>query len=277
MRPDVLDLQAFYDSRQGQLVRRLITRQIRAMWPWLGGRRVLGLGYPTPFLKGLCDEGARVVAMMPSGQGCHPWPRHGPSRVALVREDDLPLADKSIDRVLLVHALETTDDARRLLREVWRVLADGGRMIVVVPNRRGLWCLSERTPFGQGRPYSAGQLDQALRDQLFSPQRSGRALYVPPSPRHFWLRTAVAWERVGLRLAPHFAGIVLAEAEKQVDAISLGVLAPSAKRRRYAPIPAGLARRHHPPARGRLAARDGAARPRGANGHEAISPRTRSR
>ena len=26
-----------------------------------------------------------------------------------------------------------------MMRELWRVLADGGRMIVVAPNRRGLW------------------------------------------------------------------------------------------------------------------------------------------
>ena len=44
----------------------------------------------------------------------------------------------SIDRVVLVHALEETESPDDLIEEVGRVLSPGGRMILVVPNRRGL-------------------------------------------------------------------------------------------------------------------------------------------
>src|SRR5947207_8712583 len=51
----------------------------------------------------------------------------------------LPLGDAAVDRVLLVHALEMSRDAEALLREAWRVLAPGGRLLAVIPNRRGIW------------------------------------------------------------------------------------------------------------------------------------------
>src|SRR3546814_18490430 len=81
------------------------------------------------------------------------WPPEGAGLVSLVEETDLPLPDYSIDRVLLAHGLENADSLRALLREIWRVLTGDGRVLVVVPNRRGLWARSDRTPLGWGHPY----------------------------------------------------------------------------------------------------------------------------
>jgi SAM-dependent methyltransferase len=241
MRPDVLDLQAFYNSRQGQLVRRLVGRQIRSLWPHGTGSRVLGLGYTTPFLAGLAENAERVCVVMPRGQGVVRWPNDGANLTLLASEDELPLPDRSVDRVLMAHALESAEQGRRMLREVWRVLADGGQALVVVPNRRGLWCLSESTPFGYGQPFSASQLKGVLRNTLFVPRESATALFVPPLRSRVILRTALAWERVGLRWAQHFAGVLLMVAEKQIYAAPLE---PARARKRapaYLPVPGALA------------------------------------
>lgn len=235
MRPDIIDLQAFYGSRQGQLVRRLVGRQIRQLWPELPGARVLGLGYAVPFLGLLTEAAERVCAIMPPAQGVAAWPARQPNQVVLALESELPLPDRSIDRVLLVHALESAEQIRPLLREVWRVLADGGEAMVVVPNRRGLWCLSDATPFGHGQPFSVAQLKEVLRSMLFAPAQTATALYVPPSRSRLLLRTAVAWERVGLRWAQPFAGLLAMTAVKQIYALPS---APAKARRRkpaYAP------------------------------------------
>src|SRR5262245_43517744 len=140
MRPDAADLQAFYASRHGQLARRLMYTQLRQLWPDVRGQVVLGLGYAMPLL-GAFDEAERVVALVSSGQAAA-WPTDAASRVAVVNEGELPLADASVDRVLLAHSLETSPALKRLMREVWRVMSDGGRLIALVPNRRGLWCWS---------------------------------------------------------------------------------------------------------------------------------------
>ena len=118
--------------------------------------------------------------------------------------------------MLLVHALEISSDAPELLREVWRVLAPGGRLLAVVPNRRGLWARMDTTPFGYGRPYSRSQITQLLRETFFTPTGWGEALYVPPIARGWFLRSSVAWERTGASLSAPFAGVHIVEATKQV-------------------------------------------------------------
>ena len=213
---DVVDLRNFYAQHLGVVARRFVGRGIRARWTDTRSLRVLGVGYATPYLGLFREEAERCLALMPAAQGVVRWPSTRPALAALVEEDELPLTDSAVDRVLLVHALEMSSDPAELLREAWRVLAAGGRLMAVVPNRRGLWARMDTTPFGQGRPYSRSQITQLLRDTWFTPTGWGEALYVPPIPRGWFLRSAVAWERTGATLSAPFAGVHIVEATKQV-------------------------------------------------------------
>ncbi len=213
---DVVDLRNFYSQHLGVVARRFVGRGIRSRWKDTRGMRVLGIGYPTPYLGLFREEAERCLAAMPAPQGVVHWPSTRPSLAALVEEDELPLTDSAVDRVLLVHALEMSVDPAELLREAWRVLAAGGRLLAVVPNRRGLWARMDTTPFGQGRPYSRTQITQLLRDTWFTPTGWGEALYVPPISGSLFLRSAVAWERTGASLSAPFAGVHIVEATKQV-------------------------------------------------------------
>ena len=213
---DVIDLRNFYAMRLGTVVRRFVGRGIRARWPDTRGDRVLGIGYAIPYLGLFREEAERCIAFMPAGQGVVKWPTARPALAGLVDDTAWPLADAVIDRVLLVHSLEMSHDAPALLREVWRVLAPGGRLLMVVPNRRGLWARMDTTPFGHGRPYSRSQIVQLLREAWFTPVAWGDALYVPPIPRSLFLRSAVAWERAGATVLAPFNGVHIVEATKQV-------------------------------------------------------------
>lgn len=235
MRPDVVDLREFYHGPIGRVARNLVRQEIRRIWPNLDRQSVLGLGYATPYLATYRGEAERVIALMPAQQGISRWPEHEANLVALSEEQDLPLPDASIDRVLMVHALENTENTRALLREVWRVLGPGGRLLAVVPNRRGLWSRFERTPFGQGRPYSQGQLSRLLREALFQPTERTAALYLPPFRSRLLLRTAPIWERMGRCFGSTVAGVLLVEADKQVYAVST-IGATARPRRRRAPV-----------------------------------------
>ena len=228
---DVSELIRFYQTPLGQVARRLIRRRIRAVWPDLSGRSVLAVGFGAPYLRPFLGEAERVVALMPAGQGASQWPVEGPCHVALGDESELPFPDTSFDRVLLVHAFEFSEQLRPMLREAWRVLAGGGRLLVVAPNRRGLWSRLERTPFGHGHTFSQHQLDRVLRDCLFLPTRATSALYLPPTRRRFWLRFATAWEGLGERWTLPFAGVLVTEAEKQVYAATALRVQASARRR----------------------------------------------
>ncbi len=213
---DVVDLRDFYGRRLGLVARRLIGERLKARWPSLGGESLLGIGYATPYLRTLGEGAERTLAFMPATQGVVNWPREGPNAAALVAEDELPLSDASIDRVLVIHSLEVADNARDYLREIWRVLAPGGRILIVVPQRSGMWAHSESTPFGYGRPFGRTQLTVLLRETMFSPLGWSEALAFPPFRHRPWLGTGVVWERVGRLLWPAVAGVIIVEASKQL-------------------------------------------------------------
>ena len=218
---DVVDLRDFYETQLGQVTRRMVRRGIREQWPDLRGQRILGLGYATPYLRPYMAEAERVLAFMPASQGVLHWPPEGPSVSCLTDETELPLPDLSVDRVLLVHGLENSEFLRGMMREIWRVLTGEGRILVVAPNRRGIWARLERTPLGWGHPYSQNQISRVLRDNMFTPTRRGRALFVPPFRSRTLLRSAPAWERIGRRWFPTFSGVLMVEAGKQLYAPSL--------------------------------------------------------
>lgn len=215
---DVAELDAFYRTPLGRVARLMIRRRLRAMWPDTTGKRVLAFGYGTPYLGAYRDGAERVAGVMPAAQGVIAWPSEGRRLVALSEEAALPFADNSFDLALLVHALESSEQLRPMLREVWRVLAGNGRVLVIAPNRRGLWARLERTPFGHGHPYSPRQLEKLLVDCLYTPLRTEAALYMPPVRGFMMLRLATAWERLGARWKMPFAGVLLMEAEKRVYA-----------------------------------------------------------
>jgi SAM-dependent methyltransferase len=235
---DVNDLVAFYSSPLGDVARRLIGRVLRARWDNCAGLSLLALGFGGPYLERFRDEAQRALAFMPAEQGVVNWPASGRSASALVALDMLPLPDASIDRILVVHALETAEHPSVVLEEAWRVLNPGGRAIVVTPSRRGVWARVDGTPFGQGQPYSKGQLRDLMREALFSPIYWGEALYAPPFRHRFYINSAPAIERLGAAVGLPFAGVQIVEATKQLYR-PVGVR--HVARREVVALPPGLA------------------------------------
>jgi SAM-dependent methyltransferase len=213
---DVLDLRSFYASPLGAVARRFIGATIDKRWSSCAGQSVLGVGFAIPYLASLSQSAERALAFMPAEQGVVNWPSGGRSASALVDITALPLLNGSIDRVLIVHALEMSDQPYDFLSEVWRALAPGGRVILVAPNRAGVWARMDSTPFGHGRPYSGSQLRSLLRETLFSPVFWGEALYAPPFTRPYLLRSAPMFETIGAKLSLPGAGVHIIEATKQV-------------------------------------------------------------
>ena len=216
----VADAQAaadFYGTPWGAMAGALVRERLQLLWPDLTGQAVLGVGFPLPYLRAWQGQAARCVAATPAQIGPARWPVDSPNLACTVEEDALPFQDLSFDRVLLVHGLEASDNTRRLLREAWRVLRDDGRLLVVAPNRVGLWAHVEATPFGHGQPFSSGQIGRLLAACLFHVERRDSALYLPPVNAGVVLRGARLWERVGRRIvAPRFAGVTITEAVKDL-------------------------------------------------------------
>jgi SAM-dependent methyltransferase len=212
---DVVDLRSFYASPLGHVARRLIGRAVLKLWPDAAGAKLVGVGYASPYLSLLRDSAERTLNFMPAQQGVVNWPSNGASASALVDPLMLPLDDAVADRILIAHALESSESAEELLAECWRVLAPGGRLLVVAPNRRGFWARMDGTPFGHGRPFSRRQIEALMRATLFSPEGWTEALFAPPIARTFIMRSAPALERLGQAAGMPFAGVHVIDATKQ--------------------------------------------------------------
>lgn len=220
MTTEVHGLAAFYASRGGETAAGLVAARLSALWPSLQGQSVLGLGWATPYLGLWRAEARRCVGLVPAHfQGAQGIRLDATGCATLLAEEErLPFPDDSFDRVLLVHGLEQAENARRLLREVWRVLRDDGRVILVVPNRVGMWAHLDRTPFGHGQPYSRGQIERLLSRHLFRPERTEAALFVPPYGLRLLGSSATVLERCGRIICPRLAGVFIVEAEKDLFA-----------------------------------------------------------
>ena len=216
-----LDVQEFrnfyYRTRLGRVAQRAIREQVLEFWPDVTAQNVVGFGFALPLLRPFLLRARRVIALMPAPQGVMHWPPGLPNVAVLCDENRLPLDTGTVDRLLVLHGLDTSEDPAALLDECWRVLGPGGKALFVVPNRAGLWARGDRTPFGFGRPYSLGQLEALLRRQGLQPERHVAALFAPPSEKKFWLRTGPLWERMGHRLpAARAGGVLIVEARKEI-------------------------------------------------------------
>ncbi|HYD18336.1 MAG TPA: methyltransferase domain-containing protein [Patescibacteria group bacterium] len=224
-----IDLREFYDSVRGRVAQRILRQHIRSLWPNTAGLRMLGLGYAVPYLKPFLGEAERVISLMPSHQGAIFWPAEDKGLVSMVNEAELPIETNSVDRLLIVHGLQGYESLDAILRESWRVLSGQGRLIILVPNRTGIWAQVDATPFGHGAPYSMGQLRQHLKDYLFVPETALRALFVPPTTSRLMLTTAPVWEKLGPKFISAFAGVNIIEASKQLYAGTMvGATSPTA-------------------------------------------------
>ena len=233
MHIDVQELRRFYyRSQLGKLAQRSIRVAMAGHWGEGRGGNLAGFGFAAPFLRPFKSKAQRCISLMPAQQGAFHWPVEADNVSVLVEEPRWPLATGFVDNLIVAHAIENSDRPDVVLSECHRVLAPGGRALIVAPNRTGLWARRDVTPFGHGRPFSLGQLERQLRANALEPVAHSAALYAPPSARRFWLRSAGLAERLGRRLgAERLAGAILVEVVKTAYAAPRGGAAVSAKSR----------------------------------------------
>ena len=218
MHLDVQDLRNFYyRNTLGRAAQTSMRTRLLELWPEAKGQTVVGFGFAAPLLRPYLKDARRVVTLMPGPQGVMPWPAGMANTSVLCEETLWPLETGRVDKLVLLHGLETSERPSDLLEECWRVLGPGGKVIFIVPNRAGLWARRDRTPFGYGRPYSPGQLDMQLKKHQFLPERHVGALYQFPTQKRLWMKSAGMFERVGRYMPKMMAGgAFMVEATKLV-------------------------------------------------------------
>ncbi len=131
MHLDVLQLRNFYyRSALGRAAQKVIRDELVRMWPEAKGQTVAGFGFSVPLLRPYLGQARRVIGLMPGPQGVMPWPAGQPN-VSVLCEDTLwPLPTGFVDKLVVMHGLETTDHPSAVLAECHRVLGPGGLALI---------------------------------------------------------------------------------------------------------------------------------------------------
>lgn len=219
MRADIVNLRQFYSSSLGRRVKARLCRITLNHWPSHKGDVILGIGYTLPMLRVIeRTSNGLVAALMPAVQGAIYWPIHSENRTILGDEMRPPFASNSVSRIVMLHTLEHADAPQELLRVVWQLLEPGGQLLLMVPNRQGLWSRVGTTPFATGKAYTLIELKTLLGDADYTLREVSTSLYLPPSAHPLWFKLSGLCEMVGHMLFPRRGGILVIEAEKQIYA-----------------------------------------------------------
>ena len=129
MHLDVLDLRNFYYRTQlGRVAQRAIRDQVARLWPPMAGQAVVGYGFAAPLLRPYLAEARRVIALMPGPQGVMPWPAGMDNVSVLCDEARWPIATGFVDRLVLMHGLETATNPEAVLDEAQLAVQAAGPM-----------------------------------------------------------------------------------------------------------------------------------------------------
>lgn len=219
MRPDIVNLRQFYSSLLGRRVKACLHHMVTRYWPNHFGSAIIGIGYTLPVLRAMeRHSDAAICAVMPAVQGAIYWPVHAANRSILTDETCLPFAVNSISRAVVMHALEYHAKPDEMLRSLWQALEPGGQVLLIVPNRRGIWARFGRTPFCTGTPYTLQSISHLLAETEFTLRETSTALFAPPSSHPVCLRLFTLLEGLGRALFPYWGGVLVIEAEKQIYA-----------------------------------------------------------
>jgi SAM-dependent methyltransferase len=146
------------------------------------------------------------------------------------RPDQLPLADRSVDLLLMPHVLEFAGNPHAVLREANRVLMPEGRLIIVGFNPLSLWGL--RHFAGGGYPWAGRFIPvPRLHDwlQLLDLDTLGGryTAYAPPLRNPTSLTRWAFMEKAGDRWWPMAGGVYMLQAVKRVRGLRVLQSQPS--------------------------------------------------
>ena len=210
---DVTDLFEFYQSSLGEVVTSRLGDVFTSFHEKTNAKHLIGLGYTVPYASIDLHLVPEHIGVMQHTSGI--------SSTVMVDDYYLPFQDESVDALVMIHMLEHSQNPRRFLREIWRVMASGGRMLMVVPNRRGMWSRFENNPFGYGQPFSKRQIVGLLRDNMFTCTDVHYALSTFPI-NHSWITTHLqTLPNLPKVLLHRFSGVIVVEVVKQVCAVQL--------------------------------------------------------
>ena len=216
---DITDTDTYFRTPEGNLVADILAADLSHHYrsgrirPLVDTAEQLAVGFPFPLFA--ANQPLPPVFML-SETGALAWTKDDEVITACIDSGSFPCATDFFDRVFVSHALEYVADQAGFLSEIWRCLKGEGELVVIVPHRRSLWARADKTPFGQGTPFSRRQLKLILEQAGFDHIQIKHSLFMPP----FGTRLPVVMRqrlhligRIGWAM---FGGVLIAVAKKRL-------------------------------------------------------------
>ena len=213
---NINNLEIFYASRLGRHCRRLINYQLNSFVSDVKGMNVLGIGYTFPFMNKLRSENNGFYVFSTNNYGNDNLTSTKNLFSCIIEENTIPIPDLYFDRIIISHTLEFLANIENFLQEVWRILNGEGRIIILVPNRLGLWARDENNPFGYGQPFSKSQIINLLKKNKFQITKIKYSLYIPPNYINLILKYSNNIDIFFSKFVFGFGGILIVEAKKEI-------------------------------------------------------------
>ena len=167
-------LGTFYASNAGQTCLRHAVSLIAELWPDMENKRVLTIGYATPFYMYFQTRRPSSVTEIEFEGGAD-------KTLSLkTSENSFPFKNETFDFVFAAAVLERVSFPNAFLSETRRVLKSDGSFVLMTLNRHAPWNVYKNSAFGAGRLYSGSEVKNLLESNLFRTEKQKSCVYFPP-------------------------------------------------------------------------------------------------
>ncbi|MEW6447703.1 MAG: methyltransferase domain-containing protein [Bacillota bacterium] len=221
--PYAAEYDSWFNTPKGRLVWQLELKiLLKALKP-CHGERILDAGCGTGNLtQELVARGANVTGVDVSAAMLKiARKKMKEGKAVFLRADvaSLPFAPESFDAAVCFTVLEFTRKPEEALRELWRVIKPGGRMVIGMLNRLSPWAAARkgRGVFVSARFYSPREMRQLILSATSAPRgslRQNAAIYFPPGLKGRLLRCAGLFEFAGRLIARPFGAVIVFRLDK---------------------------------------------------------------
>ena len=216
---DITEIDRYYRTPEGVLVADILVAELNHQYKSgrirapADAKDQLAVGYPFSLYPS--DQPLPPVFML-AETGVIVWTKDEDVITACIDSDSFPCGTDVFEQVFVSHALEFVANKVGFLSEIWRCLKGEGELVVVVPHRRSLWARADKTPFGQGTPFSRRQLKLILEQAGFDQIQIKHSLYMPPFGKRLPLAMRRRFHVIGRIGWAMFGGVLIAVAKKRL-------------------------------------------------------------
>ena len=220
MYQDIIKLEKFYQSELGKAVQDKIYLKLKKYIYLYDGEKLGSFGFGEPYLSLLPKKNISIFNLFSEQTGIKKNILNEKLFNVLISEEQLPFEDLFLSHIVCIHYLEHSENLKKTLRELWRVLSSEGKIYIILPNKKSSWSFSSKSPFSTGFGFSKNQINQVLEDNFFEVQSIERLVYFPSWNSKLLLNNRLFFEKIGSYFWRFFNGLYLCVATKRIYAKS---------------------------------------------------------